>query len=115
LVEGKVTGRFGDAEPRDDKAAAGPGHVVEAGAGVEVMTAAGAAANCGTPTMAPSGEYMAANADHQGRVHRDLHRVIRSGYVQVAAGSREKRRVGVTKVTKIPDLGTRGQNPPQLP
>src|SRR3974390_1457273 len=48
-VQGEVAPVHGHPQPRDAGEAAGTGHVVEAGAGVEVMAAAGASANGGGP------------------------------------------------------------------
>ena len=56
VVEGKVTGRFGDAETRHNQAAAGPRHVVEAGVSLQVVTTAGTTANGRTLTVTAIGK-----------------------------------------------------------
>jgi hypothetical protein len=80
---GTVRGEFAQvhrhAEPREGGKAAGTGHVVEAGAGVEVMAAAGASSDGGTATVAAVKESMATERDDQGLVHGDLCGVIESG------------------------------------
>jgi hypothetical protein len=80
LVVGKGAGRLRDAKAEDKAAAAGPGHVVQAGAGAQVMTAAGAPTNSGTLTVAAVGANMATGTNDQGaRIHGDLRRVNGSG------------------------------------
>jgi hypothetical protein len=72
-IQGEVAPVHGHAKPRDAGEAAGTGHVVEAGASVEVMAAAGATAHGSSLTVATIGKRVAANRDDQGtRVHRDL-------------------------------------------
>src|SRR5271166_5073168 len=55
-VQSEVARGHGHAKPRDAGEAAGAGHVVEAGAVVEVMAAAGPSANGGAVTVAAVGE-----------------------------------------------------------
>ena len=74
-VQGEVARGHGHAESRDAGEAAGPGHVVEAGASVEVMAAAGASAHGGAKTVVAVGKRMAADTDDQVRVHSCLRRV----------------------------------------
>jgi len=78
-VQGEVARGHGHAKPRDAGEAAGTGHVVEAGAGVQVMAAAGASADGWALAVASVGESVAADTDDKGRVHRDLRRVNHSG------------------------------------
>ena len=78
-VQGDVARVHGYAKARDTGEATGAGHVVEAGAGVEVMAAAGASADGGTAATVAVGEGMAAETDDEARVHRDLRGVIQSG------------------------------------
>jgi hypothetical protein len=68
----------GHAKPRDAGEAAGTGHVVEAGAGVQVMAAAGASSNGGTLAVAAVGKSVAADTNDQVRVHKGLRRVNHS-------------------------------------
>ena len=75
-LTGKVEARVWDAPPEQEAAASSPSHVVEAGNGVEVMAAADAASNGGTLTVAAVGEDVAAGANDQVRIHRDLRGVI---------------------------------------
>jgi hypothetical protein len=75
----KVAARVRDAPAEDNGAASGTGHVVEAGAGVEVMAAAGASSNGGSPAAQAAGEDVVAGRNDEARIHRDLRRVIRSG------------------------------------
>ena len=77
-VAGKVVARVWDAPAEDHGAASRAAHVVEAGAGVKVMTAAGASSYGGTSTVAAVGENVATGSDDEARVHRDLRRVNRS-------------------------------------
>ena len=63
LVPGKVASGLGDAEAEDQGAATGAGHVVEAGASVEVMAAAGTTADGGSLTVAAVGKRVAADRD----------------------------------------------------
>jgi hypothetical protein len=80
LVVGKGAGRLRDTKAEDKAAAASAGHVVEAGAGREVMTAAGTATNSGTLTVAATGKDVTAGTNDQGaRIHGDLRRVNGSG------------------------------------
>ena len=65
MVQGEVARGHGHTKPGDAGAAAGAGHVVEARLGVEVMAAAGASANGGTPAAAAVGEDVAAGANDQ--------------------------------------------------
>ena len=78
-VRGEVAPGHGQAKPRDAGEAASAGHVVEAGAGVEVMAAAGASADGGALAVAAIGKSVAAETDDEMRVHRALRRVNRSG------------------------------------
>jgi hypothetical protein len=71
-VECEVAGRLWDSEAEDNGAASRPSHVVEADAGVEVMAAADASAQGGTETAAAVGQDVAADTDHQVRIHLDL-------------------------------------------
>ncbi len=68
-VQGEVARGHGHAKPRDAGEAAGAGHVVEAGAGVKVMAAAGASSDGGTMTVAAVGENVATDTDDQVRIH----------------------------------------------
>ena len=65
-VQGEVARGHGYAKPGDAGEAAGAGHVVEAGAGVEVMAAAGASANGGALTAVAVGKSVAADTDDRG-------------------------------------------------
>jgi hypothetical protein len=78
-VGGEVAAVHGGDEPGDAEDAAGAGHVVQAGAGVEVMAAAGASADGGSLTVATVGKSVAAETNDQVRVHGDLRRVKYSG------------------------------------
>ena len=78
-VQGEVEPGRGYAKPRDAGEAAGASNVVEAGAGVKMMAAAGASADGGALAVASVGKRVAADTDDQGRVHKDLRRVIWSG------------------------------------
>jgi len=78
-VQGEVAPVHGHAKPRDAGEAAGAGHVVKAGAGVEVMAAAGASADGGTATTVAVGKGVAAETDDEARVHRDLRGIQCSG------------------------------------
>ena len=75
-VQGEVARGQGHAKPREGGEAAGTGHVVEAGAGVKMMAAAGASADGGTVTVAAVRKSVAADTDDQGRIHCDLRGVI---------------------------------------
>ena len=76
-VQGEVARGHGHAKPRDAGEAASTGHVVEAGAGVEVVATAGASANGGTAAVVAVGKNVTADTDNQLlRAHRDLRRVI---------------------------------------
>ncbi len=75
-VQGEISLGHGHAKPRDAGEAAGPGHVVESSAGVEVMAAAGASADGGSLAVAAVGKRVTAETDNQVRVHRDLRKVI---------------------------------------
>src|ERR1017187_9964542 len=55
-VQGEVARGHGHAKSRDAGEAAGTGHVVEAGASVEVMAAAGTTADGGSLTVAAVGK-----------------------------------------------------------
>jgi hypothetical protein len=79
LVVSQIAGRFRDEQARESHAPTGASHIVQAGAGVEVMAAAGASVDGGSVTMAAVGKGVAAETDDQGRVHGDLRRVIGSG------------------------------------
>src|SRR5450755_4359458 len=79
LVPGKVARGLGDAEAEGEGAATGAGHVVEARLGVEVMAAAGAAADGGLLTAASVGEDVAAGSNDEARIHKALRRVNHSG------------------------------------
>jgi hypothetical protein len=74
-VQGEVARGHGHAKSRDAGEAAGTGHVVEAGASVEVMAAAGTTADGGSLTVAAVGKRVAADTDDQVRVHLCLRRV----------------------------------------
>lgn len=78
-VPGQVAPVHGHAKPSEAGETTSAGHGVESGAGVEVMAAAGASADGGAVAVAAAGEGVAADTDDQGRVHRDLRRVIGSG------------------------------------
>ncbi len=65
-VQGEVARGRGHTKPRDARKATGAGLVVEPGLGVEVVTAAGAAANRCAPAMAAVGQDVTAGADNQG-------------------------------------------------
>ena len=78
-VQSEVAPVHGHTNPRDAGEAAGTGHVVETGAGVEVMAAAGASADGGAVAVAAIGKRVAAETDDQVRIHRDLRGVKRSG------------------------------------
>ena len=78
-VQGDVVPVHGHAQPRDAGEAAGRGNVVESGAGVEMMAAAGASADGGGLAVVAVEESVAAETDDQGRVHGDLRGVISSG------------------------------------
>src|SRR3974377_1833057 len=67
-VQSEVAPVHGHAKPRNAGEPAGTGHVVEAGAGVEVMAAAGASADGGTAATVAVGEGMAAETDDEARV-----------------------------------------------
>ena len=60
---GEVAPVHGHAEPREGGKAAGTGHVVEAGASVEVMSAAGTSADSGALAVAAVGKGVAADGD----------------------------------------------------
>ncbi len=76
-VQGEVAAVHGHANPRDAGEATGTGYVVESGAGVEMMAAAGASADGGGVAVASVGEGVAAERDNQVRVHGDLRGVDR--------------------------------------
>jgi hypothetical protein len=79
----EVASGLGDTEAENEGAAAGAGHVMQAGAGIEVMAAAGAACDGGLETAAAVGQKVPAGANDQGlAMHRDLRGVKGSGYVQ---------------------------------
>jgi hypothetical protein len=78
-VQGEVAPVHGHTNPRNAGEAAGTGNVVETGAGVEMMAAAGASANGGAVAVVAIGKSVAAETDDQARIHRDLRRVKRSG------------------------------------
>jgi len=72
-VQGEVAPVHGHTKPRERGDPAGTGHVVEAGASVEVMAAAGASADGCSVTVAAVGKSVTADTDDQGtRMHRDL-------------------------------------------
>jgi len=72
-VQGEVARGHGNAKARDAGEASGTGHVVEAGASVEVMAAAGASSDGGSLAVAAIGKCVAADTNDRGtRVHRDL-------------------------------------------
>ena len=77
-VQGEVATVHGHANPRDAGQAASTGHVVEAGASVEVMAAAGASSDGWAVTLVAAGKSVAAETDDQVRLHRDLRGVKRS-------------------------------------
>ena len=62
--ESEVAEGSGHAKARDAGEAAGAGHVVEAGAGVEVMATAGASANRRAVAMAAVGKNVTAGANN---------------------------------------------------
>ena len=64
-VQGEVARAHGHAEPRNAGDAAGTGHVAKAGAGIEVMAAAGASSDGGALTVAAVGKGVAAETDDQ--------------------------------------------------
>jgi len=72
----KVAARVRETPAEDSCAAAGAGHVVEAGAGVEVMAAAGASANGGSLAAQAAGKDVVAGTNNEARTHRDLRWVI---------------------------------------
>jgi hypothetical protein len=78
-VQGQVEPGRGYAKARYAGEAAGAGQVVEAGADVKVMAAAGTSADGGALAVAAVGKRVAADTDDQVRVHKDLRRVIWSG------------------------------------
>lgn len=79
LVVSQIAGRFRDEQARESHAPTGASHIVQAGAGVEVMAAAGASSNRRDLTMAAVGKNVTADTDTQVlRTHRNLRRVIRS-------------------------------------
>jgi len=75
----KVAARVWDTPAEEKGTASGAGHVVEAGAGVEVMAAAGASANGGSPAAQAAGEDVVAGTNDEARTHGDLRWVIGSG------------------------------------
>src|SRR5271165_3389824 len=75
-VAGKVAARIRDTPAEDKCAASGASHVVEAGAGVAVMAAAGASANGGSPAAQAAGKDVVAGTNDEARTHRDLRWVI---------------------------------------
>src|ERR1019366_7641010 len=99
-VQGEVARGHGHAKSGDAGEAAGTGHVVEAGASVEVVAAAGTTADGGALTVAAVGKCVAADGDDQGtRVHRDL-RGSMLGEVPARGDSKGKVGGGGTKVTR---------------
>src|SRR5271167_3331794 len=78
----KVAARVWDAPAEDKGTASGAGHVVEAGAGVEVMAAAGASSNGGSPAAQAAGKDVVAGTNEEARTHRDLRWVIDQGRVR---------------------------------
>ena len=78
-VQSEVAAIYGHTNPRDAGEAAGAGHVMEAGARVAVMAAAGASADGGGVAVAAVGKSVAAERDDEARIHRDLRRVKHSG------------------------------------
>ena len=78
-VQVEVAPGHGHAKARDAGEAASTSHVVEAGAGVEMMAAAGASANGCSFTVAAVGKSVAAETDDQVRIHKALRRVNHSG------------------------------------
>jgi hypothetical protein len=77
-VAGKIAARVWDAPAEDKGTASGAGHVVEAGTGVEVMAAAGASSNGGSPAAQAAGKDVVTGTNDEARTHRDLRGVIRS-------------------------------------
>ena len=76
-VQGEVARGHGHTKPRDAGEAASTGHVVEAGAGIKVMAAAGASSNRCAPAMAAVGKNVTADMDNQLlQAHRGLRKVI---------------------------------------
>src|SRR5271166_3363542 len=78
-VTGKVAARVWDTPAENKGATASAGHVVEAGAGVEVMAAADASANGGSPAAQAARKNVVAGTNDEARTHGDLRWVIRSG------------------------------------
>src|SRR5271165_701711 len=72
----QVAARVWDTPAEDQGATVSAGHVVEAGAGVEVMVAAGASANGGSPAAQAAGKDVVAGTNDKARTHRDLRWVI---------------------------------------
>ena len=68
-VQGEVARGHRHAKPRDAGEASSAGHVVKAGAGIEVMAAAGASSDGGTMTVAAVGEDVATGANDQVQIH----------------------------------------------
>ncbi len=75
-VAGKVAARLWDTPAEDKCAASGAGHVVEARLRVEVMAAAGASADGGSPASQAAGKDVVAGTNDEARTHRDLRWVI---------------------------------------
>jgi len=79
-VEVDVAEVHGQVEPGEAGEAAGAGGVVETGADVEVVAAAGAPTGGGGEAVASVGEGVAAERDdHRVRVHGDLRGIKHSG------------------------------------
>jgi hypothetical protein len=73
---GEVAPVHGHAKPSEAGESASAGHVVEAGAGVEMMAAAGASSNGGSLTAVAAGKDVVAVTDDQVRAHKARRRVI---------------------------------------
>ena len=71
-----VAARIWDTPAEDKGTASRPSHVVETGAGVEAMAAAGAASNGGSPAAQAAGKDVVAGTNDEARTHRDLRWVI---------------------------------------
>ena len=78
-VECEVAGRLRDAPAEEKGAALCPGHVMEASDGIQVMAAAGAAANGSALAVAAVGQDVAASTNDEVRIHKALRRVNHSG------------------------------------
>jgi hypothetical protein len=68
-IQSEVAPVHGHAKPRDAGEAAGSCHIMEAGAGAEMMAAAGAPSNGRAVAVVAVGKSVAAETDNQVRVH----------------------------------------------